>query len=308
MDQYPVTIIIVNWNTRTLTANCIQSVFATNKRTNFEIIVVDNASSDASAAFLKRKYPQITLIENSVNLGFSRANNQAIKTAKGKFILLLNSDTELLTSEPLLRLITFFAKNPAVGIIGATLVLPDGKIQSVGRKFLSLKNLIKQQLFFDSAPGMKSKKIKNAPFPTDYVDGAFLAIRSQVISEIGLLNEDYFMFGEDMEWCARAQKAGWKVMVLPDIQVLHHHGASSKQNFQEALQQSTLNVCRFMRRHYGERDAKIAFDIFLVGMLLRIPLSILRRNGLAKEYLCALKSSYHIRQKLKQHLIKSDFA
>ena len=307
MNEYLVTIIIVNWNTKALTANCIQSILAKNKQTNFEIIVVDNASSDGSVAFLKSKFPEITLIENTSNVGFSRANNQAIKKANGKFILLLNSDTEMLTREPLLRLKIFFAKNPNVGIVGATLVLPDGKIQSAGRKFLSLKNLIKQQFFFGATPGMKSRKSEHLPFFADYVDGAFLAIRRQVISEIGLLNEDYFMFGEDMEWCARAQKAGWKVMVLPGIQVLHYHGASSRQNFRQALQQSTLNVCRFISRYYGEKDAKIGFDVFLAGMFLRIPLSILRKNGLAKEYLKALQSSSRIRRRLKYHLQKSDF-
>ncbi len=305
MNEYPVTIIIVNWNTKTLTANCIRSVFVKNKRTNFEIIVVDNASFDESAAFLKSKYPQITLIENTSNVGFARANNQAIGKAKGDLIVLLNSDTELLSEESLFKLQSFFEKHPGVGIAGATLVLPNGKIQSVGRKFLSLKNLIKQQLLFSSAPGMKKRELHNSSVSADYVDGAFLCIRKKVISEIGLLNEDYFMFGEDMEWCVRAQKAGWKVVVVPDIKVLHHHGASSKQNFRKALEQSTLNVCRFMSSYYSEQDAKIAFDVFLAGMLLRIPLSILRRNGLAKEYYRALKSTCHIRRDLKMYLKKS---
>jgi GT2 family glycosyltransferase len=287
MENCIFTIIIVNWNTKELTTKCIQSIYEKKLMVPFEIILVDNASSDGTAQYVCNEFPDICIIENDENVGFARANNQGIRQAKGKYILLLNSDTALKSEKPLIRMSEYFENNLNTGIVGGTLVLPNGKIQSQGRQFLSLKILVKQQILFSSAQLFKRfiRQNEQQDYKADYVDGAFLCIRKSVIEQIGLLNENYFIYGEDMEWCYRAKQAGWKVSVLPDIVVLHEHAASSRQNFRRVLLNNALNNSRFICLAHGKTRAKIAFNIYLLGMLLRIPLSIMRKNGLGKDYM-----------------------
>ncbi|HOT98422.1 MAG TPA: glycosyltransferase family 2 protein [bacterium] len=277
-------IIIVNWNTRQLTAKCITSVYEKNSLTSFEIIVVDNASSDGSIPWLQQQFPQVRFFCNATNTGFARANNQAIAAAQGEMLLLLNSDAVLKTPEPLLRLSRCFNECPETAVIGAKLLFPDGRIQSVGRDFLTLKKCIQQQLLFSAATLRPRKDPGTRPLQADYVDGAFLAVRKTVIDQVGKLNESYFMYAEDMEWCARIRAAGYTIVVLPEIEVVHHHAASSRQHFARMLIESASNVSRFIYIQEGPRHAKAAFIVHLLGMALRIPISLFRKPGLTGAY------------------------
>jgi hypothetical protein len=149
---------------------------------------------------------------------------------------------------------------------------------------------MKMQLFFSTAPIFK--KIKQRFFPSknriyhfvDYVDGAFLAIRRQVIDEIGLLNENFYMYGEDMEWCAHAREAGWKVAVHNEIEVIHFHAQSSKKNFEKMLFHNTKNICQIIRHYHGKFQARLALLIFLKGMFLRIFIAFFRNRQQVQEY------------------------
>lgn len=297
-------IIIVSWNTNALTEKCLASVYEKNRTGHFEVIVVDNASSDGSPEMIKRKFPHVTLIRNEENVGFSKANNQAIRIAQGEFILLLNSDAELLTMDCLDELYFLFEQNKQYGIFGAVQYLPNGSIQSIGRTFQSLRQIILQQLFFPRLlTNLKQRyKLRNRHLKTDYVDGAFLAIRKKVIDEIGLMQESFFMYGEDMEWCSRAAQAGWIVGVAANIKILHHRGASSKQNFKRSLVENAQNITRFISQHQSLASAKVAYDVLLFGMALRIPLSILRRNSLAKQYATAFSNGLQQRRKFRKQL------
>ncbi len=277
-------VIIVNWNTRQLTAECIASVYAKNSQTSFEIIVVDNASSDGSMPWLQQQFPQVRFFCNATNTGFARANNQAIAAARGEMLLLLNSDAVLRTAEPLLRLSRCFSEYPDTAVIGAKLLFPDGRIQSVGRDFLTLKKCIQQQLLFSSARVRLRKDPGIGPLRVDYVDGAFLAVRKTVVDQVGRLNESYFMYAEDMEWCARIRAAGHTIVVLPEIEVVHHHAASSRQHFARMLIESAGNISRFIYIHEGPRRAKAAFIVHVLGMALRIPISLFRKPGLTGAY------------------------
>lgn len=278
--------IIVNWNTRDLTARCLSSIVEKNKEAPVEIFVVDNASTDGSVEFIAQKFPAVKMICNEQNLGFAKANNQAIRRALGDLIILLNSDTELLSPEPAQRIHSFLQTHPKVGIVGAKLLLPNGQIQSLGREFVSLKTLIKTQLLFSSSPAL-SRSIAQSPqsfLHADYVDGAFLAIRRVVVDQIGLMNEQYFMYVEDMEWCASAHKAGWEVAVLPDIEVVHYHAASAVKDFPRILFVNAVNISRYIGHTNGWQQAKASFYVLMAGMLLRIPLSLFRKRKLAVDY------------------------
>jgi len=284
-------VIIVNWNTRQMTAECIASVYEMNRQTAFEIIVVDNASSDGSIPWLQQQFPQVRFICNTTNTGFARANNQAIEVAQGELLLLLNSDTILKTSETLLRLGRYFNECPDTAVIGAKLLFLDGRVQSVGREFLTLKKCIQQQLFFSTAVFRPRRDPGVMPLQVDYVDGAFLAVRKTVIDQVGRLNESYFMYAEDMEWCARIRNAGHNIEVLPEIEVIHHHAASSRQHFSRTLLESACNISRFVYRYEGPRHAKAAFIVHLLGMALRIPISLIRKPELTGAYWQGLRDT-----------------
>jgi len=282
-SSYTFSIIIVSWNTRILTLEAIQSVLDQNFH-EIEIIVVDNASTDGTVRDIKAYYPQVKLIVNEKNVGYAKANNQGMSEAKGKYYILLNSDAQIISKNTFNIIKYSFDHDNSLGILGGQLVLPDGRIQAYGRSFLTLNKVIKQQILFSSKVKKATdnqSKIKEV----DYVDGAFLAIPRFTVETIGLLREEFFMYAEDMEWCARVKRSGWRVKVRQDIVVRHIHAASTKQNLQKLLTQSAVNICRFIREYEGVQKAKLAYDVFIIGMLLRVFTSVVRRNKQALSYL-----------------------
>ncbi len=285
--------IIVTWNTRDLTLRCIQSIYE-QEANAFEILVVDNNSMDDTCEQIEQNYPDVHLIRNGENLGFAKANNQGIHAAKGDLIILMNSDTELLTRDSIGQLISFFNTNENAGIAGACLVFPDGKIQACGRRFVSVLTLIKDQLLFQDSPLFRKSNAPEAIQAVDYVDGAFLAIRKQVIEQIGLLNEHYFMYAEDMEWCAAAHDAGWGVYVIPELKVLHVHAASSKKSFRKILILNAVNQSRYLYKRYNMFNAICGYIVLILGMILRIPVNFARRNGLTPAYAKAVVTCFRL--------------
>ncbi|MDZ7315973.1 MAG: glycosyltransferase family 2 protein [candidate division KSB1 bacterium] len=289
-------VIIVNWNTCPLTLQAIRSVYAQGEE-GVEVIVVDNASSDDSVERIRTEFPDVRLVVNSANLGYARANNLAMQIAKGDYFVLLNSDAELITPGTFAKLHQVFQSQPNVAVIGAKLIFPSGKVQSVGRQFLTLKRVIQEQIFFASVKAVRPTRI-------EYVDGAFMAVRRTVFEQLGGLNERLFMYGEDREWCFRILQNGRRIIVLKEIVVKHRHGASTKQNFREMLMHSLVNDCRWLVRHAGLAEAKLAYDVYLLGMALRIPLSLVRRKGLVRDYISGLIAAVKMRPRLRLVLKK----
>jgi GT2 family glycosyltransferase len=290
-------IIIVNWNTKELTAKCLQSIFD-RISSNIEILLVDNASSDGSVEYLRQRFPDVTYIVNEENVGYARANNQAMKRARGDVFILLNSDTEILSPEPVEKIRTFFSQSPNVGIVGAKLYGSNGRILSLGREFMTVRSLVKSQIFFNNSPFFR-KRIPISRQTVDYVDGAFLVIRRQVVDQIGFLNERYFMYAEDMEWCADAQDAGWRIAVLPDIEVLHHHAQSSKKVLRRILIHNALNISRFIAKRQGFAEAKRAFGVLAAGLFLRSIISLFRKSTSAGDYWRAFVGCLKMSKELK---------
>lgn len=305
MNSTSISIIIVNWNTRDLTITCLKSIFEADQGDRaIEIILIDNASTDGSAQAIQQQFPGVKLIQNSENVGYARANNQGIRQARGEFLILMNSDTQLKSPDTFSRVTDFLEKNPAVGFLGVRLVFPNGTLQAAGRQFISLWGLIKSQLLFNSAPiankirdKFKASRASEFHF-CDYVDGAFLATRRAVLDEIGLLDESFFMYGEDMEWCARARQAGWKVAVLNTVEVIHFHAQSSRQNYAKILVENAQNNCRVVNKYYGPRHALIALYIFLLGMFFRIFISVFRNKQQTHEYWHGLRNTWKVRHQI----------
>ena len=289
-------VVIVSWNTAELIRRCIDSVFLRNPGESLEVVVVDNASSDGSAEQIAAAYPQVRLFVNTDNLGFARACNQGIAAARGEIVVLLNSDTEMQSERPLQRVREVLAADKTIGMLGARLDLPDGRVQSLGRRFLTVRELIRTQILF-LRPVPNPAAFNTALLDVDYVDGAFLAFHRAIIEQVGTLDESFFMYAEDMDWCMRAHQKGWRVVVVADIRILHRHAASSRQNFQPVLLHNVRNISRFNTRYFGRRQGRFAYDVLLAGMLLRVPLSILRGKGLARVYFSGFCSALGSRRR-----------
>ncbi len=249
-------IIIVNWNTRDLLLQCVRSIIGTAKISNFEIIVVDNNSSDDSCSAIQNAFPQIRLIKNELNLGFAKANNIGIRQSSGKYLALINSDIELLP-DCLDSLYGYMESNPNVGIAAPKILNPDGTYQLTCRKFPSLWNDFVEALMIHSlVPGLKhfSGELINLdhqkePYVTDLVGGCFLFIRRQTLDSIGLLDEQFFFYGEDKDLCWRSWKAGWPIIYVPSATAIHYGGASSSkipEKFNQELQRAQL---QFWKKH-----------------------------------------------------------
>lgn len=216
-------IIIVSYNTKDLLEKCLESVYPT---TNTEIIVVDNASSDGTVEMIKKEFPAIKLIENRQNLGFAKAVNQALRQGLGEVFFLLNSDT-IVKKDTLNKLLEFEEKvRPAV--IGARMLNPDGSVQGSVFNLPTIKMAFQE--FWLSKKGSFSKYFPtgNQPVEVEAVSGGAMMISKKVVEEIGLFDERYFMYFEDLDYCRKARRAGFKVRYLPKAEVIHEHGVSGR--------------------------------------------------------------------------------
>lgn len=225
--EIELSIIIISYNTKTLLGECLETLFQPQK-VNLEIIVVDNASSDGSVNLVEEKFKKVKIIKNKANLGFAKATNMGIKIAKGKYVLLLNSDTRT-NSLALKMLVDFANKNPEIGIVGARLLNRDGSIQPSVFRLPTIKGAVKE--FWLKKQGSFGKYFPEGDIPVEVeaVVGAAMLIPKKVIDKIGLLNERYFMYFEDLDYCRRVRRAGFKVYYLPKAEVIHYHGASGKE-------------------------------------------------------------------------------
>lgn len=275
-------VIIVNFNTRKLLKDCLDSIFKHSKGTDFEVIVVDNASTDESPEMVKKEFPQIKLIENRVNLGFAKANNQAMKIAKGQYILLLNSDTKLRENSFKIML-EFMGKNPKIGISSCQLVDEKGLIQASGGFFPTLPRVFAWMFFLDDLPGLGRLIRPFHPHEPDFytgdpwyksehfqdwVTGAFFLIRNKVINEIGFLDEKFFMYVEEMECCFRAKQAGWQIAYTPVTKVVHFGRKSGTS--EGAILGEYKGLKYFFTKHMGSWRTLVLRILLRAGAILRI--------------------------------------
>ncbi len=221
-------IIIVNFNTKKVTSDCIMSCLEEGSDFKTEIIVIDNASDDGSVSYLRKNFKDnsnVIILENFQNDGFSKAVNIGLKISKGKYKFLLNSDTKV-EKGILKKLIDYSNKNAEAGVVGTKLVLPDGTTQRSCFNFPDIRNAVEEYWM--------GKKDRFSPFykkhtcEVDAVVAASFFITPKAYEKVGLFDERYFMYFEDLDYCRRTKKAGFKVMYLPEIVVFHYHGLSGR--------------------------------------------------------------------------------
>ncbi len=256
-------IIIVNWNVRELLRRCLASIYAGLGDLEVEVIVVDNASTDGSVDAVRAEFPLVRLIANADNVGFTVGNNQGLRQSRGRYVLLLNPDTEVV-GDALTTMVAYMDAHPDVGALGPQLLWPDGRVQSSRRRFPTmatafLESTILQQWFPRHPALARYYVLDRADDETqdvDWVTGACLLARREAIEQVGLLDEGFFMYSEELDWCYRCRRAGWRVVYLPAAQVIHHEGQSSGQVVPLRHVRFHSSKVRFFGKHFGPRRAE----------------------------------------------------
>lgn len=257
-------IVIPSWNTRELLENCIRSIFRETKTTSLEIIVVDNGSSDGSKEMISSRFPGVRLIENDHNLGFAKASNQGIEATRGRYILLLNSDTAILASA-LDRMVRFMGLHLTVGACGPRILNPDGSLNSMGRqrKWLFQPNWsaaaddplasLLSPFEFRFEQSRRQGRDPDEIADVDVVSGACLLIRRQVLDQIGLLDEELEIYNEEDDLCRRVQQAGWRICYFPKAEIIHHKGmTTNRARIAQGIPVKAYRTkIRFHRKYHG---------------------------------------------------------
>lgn len=271
-----ISVVIVNWNTRDLLLDCVESLFAETRESSLEIIVVDNASRDGSMEALAARFPQTVRIANTENAGFARANNQGLAVARGRYLCLVNSDVKALAGV-LDRLRAFLESRPDVGAVAPRTVGRDLKLRRNCREFPSLRNEICQALFLDrlfpSRRFFRSRSMRDYDYASqseiEALSGCFLMVPRSVQETVGGLDERFFIYAEDVDWCKRIREAGWRVIYFPEAEAIHYGGSSSateRVRFNLEILKAHL---QYWRKHHGRLATALFWWIQLTGIALR---------------------------------------
>lgn len=299
-----VSIVIVNWNTRDILRDCLISI-ARETQQPHEVIVVDNASSDGSADLVRDEFPDVRLIANDANRGFAAANNQGLEIARGDNLLLLNPDTIILNGA-IDTMLDWLAQHPDVGCVGCQVLEDEDTIQRTcfadpgpGNLALSefgLRRLSPQNRFLSHAEyGNWDRRSERE---VDVVSGMFMLVPRRVFEAVGLLDEAFFVYSEEADWCRRIRDAGWRCVFAPEAQILHLDGGgkSTVQIRSRMFVQMQKSKMIYLRKHYGLSGALLGRMIFVGSSILRFALSATnqRDEAAARRRLARASLRYHL--------------
>jgi GT2 family glycosyltransferase len=254
-----VSLVILSYNKRELTSSCLTSIFKHIPEREYEVIVVDNASSDDSVEYIKKNFPKVKLVENTKNSGFAGGCNVGAKHAKGDYILFLNNDAEL-SSNPLPQMVEVFDNHPDAGVVGGLLVNHNGSLQRSFGSFYTILNVA--YLLFAGESG-ELKRFKSLDIThTDWVSGGFMLVKRSVFEKVKGFNESYFMYIEDMDLCYRVKKAGYEIYNTPHAKVKHLGQGSTNKAF------AIVHIFEGLQIFYKQQRS--AFEYYVVKLLLFI--------------------------------------
>jgi N-acetylglucosaminyl-diphospho-decaprenol L-rhamnosyltransferase len=256
-------IVIVSWNVCDLLRECLSSIAASNdfcfegSQRNAEVIVIDSASTDASIDMVQEQFKWVRSIEARSNVGFSKGNNIGIEASQGQFVLLLNPDTRIVDSA-LSSMVTYLQTHPEVGVVGPKLLNSDGTTQSSRRRFPTFWTAIFESTWFERfAPRRVLDRYyfrdvdENSPASVDWVTGAAFLVRREVIDNVGVFDESFFMYSEELDWQRRIKDARWQIAYLPEAVIVHHGGKSSDQVVPQRHIRFQTSKIRYFRKHHG---------------------------------------------------------
>jgi len=308
--QPDLSIVIVSFNTRRLLEECLHSVYASLAESHLtgEVIVVDNASQDGSAAMVRESFPQVRLIANEDNRGFATANNQALRalgygteSLSPRYVMLLNPDT-VVRGNALTTLVRFMDENPKAGACGARLIHSDGRFQHSAFAFPTLF-----QVFFDFFPinhrltdsrlnGRYPRRLYQAgqPFPIDHPLGATLMVRREAIVQVGLIDERFFIYCEEIDWCLRIKAAVWDISCVPEAEIVHHVAQSTGQFRDEMFVALWKSRYQLFEKHYSPLFRWMARRIVRWGLWaeIRRARAAARRGEIAESELTGRLAAY----------------
>lgn len=271
---------VVNYNTKYLLGQCLSSLLEHSEGLDVEIVVVDNHSWDESVNMIKRDFPEVKLIANKRNTGYAHAVNQAIKLSRGDFILVLNSDTVVLPAT-LLQTLQFMDHQKDAGIVGCRVLNPDKTLQKSCRSFPSILNYIYENFYFDRL--FSQSRWFGRPFMSyfkydeirevDVVLGAFMMTRRELVDQIGGMDEQFFMYSEETDYCYRAKQNGWKVYFYPDAEIIHFGGQSTQDASVRMFIELHKSHLRYASKYQGKGYMFVVKIILMCGIVVRVFIS-----------------------------------
>lgn len=283
-DEPLLSIVIVSWNTRDVLRNCLRSILTYTRPLEFEIIVVDNASVDGSVGMVNTLFPCVKVMRNEANIGFARACNQGMHASRGQLILLLNSDT-FVRDDVIARVARHILSRPDITMIGCQLRYPDGRIQHSAFRSLSIwRSLFEDLWLYRFVSRTRRDNLLLGGYwdngtekEVDWIAGAFMMLRRQVFMEMGGFSEDFFMYGEDSEWCMRLRRAGRRILYAP-LGVVYHIGSVSSD--QEWTQKERMRLCHLGGLHaYSKVNGRVFGFLYhlirLLGASVRLAVYII---------------------------------
>lgn len=279
------TIVIVNYNVKYFLEQCLHSVFKSGKQLEMEVFVVDNQSVDGSVEMLNEKFPNVKLIANQENVGFSRANNQAIKQARGKYVLLLNPDT-VVEDDTLPKVVSFMDAHPDAGGLGVKMLDGQGRFLPESKRGLPTPGVAFSKIFGLSALFPRSKTFgkyhlgyldKDETHKVHVLSGAFMLLRKDVIEEIGALDEDFFMYGEDIDLSHRIIKAGYSNYYYPEARIIHYKGESTKKSSVNYVLVFYNAMIIFAQKHFSKNNARVFSLLINLAVYFRAFLALAAR-------------------------------
>jgi len=317
MDKIDLTISVVSYNTKGFLKDCLNSIYQHTRGIKYEVIVVDNGSTDGSVEMVKEEFPQVKVIENRENLGFARANNQAIKRSRGEYVLLFNPDTVFRVNS-LDKMIKSMDNHPEIGILGCRILNADGTIQPSNNSFPNLfTEFLRVLQLKRMVPSVKLRKKIGQKWgrllgltlreylrvywdserirEVDWVTGACLLVRRTAVQDVGLLDENFFMYYEDTDWCYRMRRKGWKVFYYPFFEIVHHAYTNGVGFDPTVFVERYKSAYYYFHKHGGEKA------LFLLRLIVRSGLA-LRCVGLLAEYPFQITKREELRTRFSAYL------
>jgi GT2 family glycosyltransferase len=265
--------IIVSWNAKEYLLNCVRSIYAESGSVTAEVIVVDNASVDGSADAVAEAFPDVRVIRNDGNAGFARANNQGIEEASGRHLFLVNSDVLILPGT-IERLVAFMDANPAAAMVGPRVLNADRSVQPSVMRLPTVRAALCRALAVDSLLGRTAVPdggdAAGEGHDVEALSGCFWVLRREAVAAVGLLDDRFFMYGEDLDWCRRFAQGGWRVVYYPGAEAIHFGGASSANAPIRFVIELNRAMLQYWRKHHGVVKLGLVWALMLVGQVLRL--------------------------------------
>ncbi|RMD93094.1 MAG: glycosyltransferase [Calditrichaeota bacterium] len=288
-DTVELSVIIVNYNVKEFLEQALISVKRALQGLTAEIIVIDNNSHDGSVPLIRQRFPDVKLIVNKENFGFARACNQGLRQARGQFLAILNPDT-IVQEDTFKLMLEFFASHPEAGMVGCKILNPDGSLQLACRRSYPTPWVAFTKMSGLSTLFPKSKIFgrynltyldPEQSYEVEAISGSFMMIRRAILDQVGYLDEAFFLYGEDLDWCYRIREKGWKVYYFPGTKIVHFKGESSKKSQFDNLRIFYQAMGLFVKKHFRNKYFLFSYWLLHLAIWLRAGISFLRRFLLA---------------------------